>query len=405
VIDALWSVPGNPARHLYSRSADVAQHAAVLMRSASAARPRSSEVAVPDRYYLIALTSVPGIGPIRTRRLLSAFGSAEAAWRAPLAALCAAGLDERLAAALVALRRTLDPEMLPARLERARTRALVPADAEYPARLAELPYAPPVLFVRGGLTAADARAVAVVGTRRATNYGREVTRRLTADLVAAGVTIVSGLARGIDAVAHQTALAARGRTLAVLGCGTDVVYPPEHRHLAEQIVEQGALISEYPPGTAPDGPNFPARNRFIAALALGVLVVEAPARSGALLTANFAADQGRQVFAVPGSILGGSAEGCHALIREGATLVTSAAELLADLNLAQQELRAEARRLPLGDDETENALLRLLSAEPAHADELSRASGLPISTVNATLTIMELKGLVRQAAPMSYTLA
>jgi DNA processing protein len=360
---------------------------------------------VPDRHYLIALTAVPRIGPVRTRRLLAAFGTAEAAWRASLPALLAAGLEEKIAGDLAKLRATLDPETLPARLERARVRALIPDDEEYPTRLNELHDGPPVLYVRGSLTPADERAVAIVGTRRATSYGREATRRFAGELAAAGVTVISGLARGIDAVAHEAAVQAQGRTIAVLGCGVDVVYPPEHRELAETIANHGALVSEYPPGTPPDAPNFPARNRLISALSIGVLVAEAPARSGALITADFAADQGRQVFAVPGGILGANSAGCHALIRDGATLVTTTAELLDDLNLVQRDLHAVARRLPLGDNEAENALIRCLSAEPSHIDDLSRACGLPISSLNATLTFMELKGLVRQAGPGSYVLA
>lgn len=357
-----------------------------------------------DRPFLMALTAVPGIGPVRTRLLLAAFGSAESAWRASAVALGAAGLDEKVAAALVALRATLEPASLPERLARAGTRAVAWDDDEYPARLAELSGSPPVLYVRGTLTDADARAVAIVGTRRASHYGREVAHRFATDLVAAGVTVVSGLALGVDAAAHAAALAAGGRTLAVLGCGPDIIYPPSHRRLAEQIIEQGALISEYFPGTKPDAVNFPARNRWIAGLSLGVLVVEAPARSGALITAELAGELGRDVFAVPGSILSGSSDGCHMLLRDGATLVTTAAELLDDLNLARHELLAEARRLPLGDNDTETALLALLSAEPVHVDDLGRASGLPVSTLNATLTIMELKGLVRQATRMSYVL-
>jgi DNA processing protein len=352
----------------------------------------------------MALTAVPGIGPVRTRRLLAAFGSAEDAWRASAADLAAAGLEDKVAAALVALRKTLDPASLPERLARADTRAVAWDDDDYPARLAELPDSPPVLYVRGTLVDADARAVAIVGTRRASHYGREVARRFATELVAAGVTVVSGLALGVDAVAHDAALAAGGRTLAVLGCGPDIIYPSSHRHLASRIVEQGALVSEYFPGTKPDAVNFPARNRWIAGLSLGVLVVEAPARSGALITAGLAGDLGRDVFAVPGSVLTGSSDGCHALLRDGATLVTTAAELLDDLNLARHEARAEARRLPLGDNDAENALLALLSAEPVHVDDLGRASGLPVSTLNATLAIMELKGLVRQAARMSYVL-
>jgi DNA processing protein len=362
-------------------------------------------VQVPDRHYLIALSAVPNLGPVRMRRLLSFFGTPEAAWSASATALRAAGLEEKIAGALVDLRRSLDPATLLDRLERTGTRALVQGDAEFPARLVDLPSAPLILYARGTLLPADEQAVAIVGTRRATTYGREVTRRIAADLAAAGVTVVSGLARGIDAAAHQATLSAGGRTIAVLGCGLDITYPPEHGLLAEQIAASGALISEYPPGTPPDAPHFPARNRLISGLSLGVLVIEAPAKSGALITVGFALDQGREVFAVPGSVLAGTSDGCHALIRDGALLVTSAAEVLEALNLVRREAQAAVRQLPLGDNEAERTLIQLLSSEPIHVDDLGRASQLPISTLNATLTIMELKGLVRQAGTMSYVLA
>lgn len=250
----------------------------------------------------------------------------------------------------------------------------------------------------------DSWAVAVVGTRRASTYGREVTRRLAGSLARNGITVVSGMARGIDGVAHRAALEAGGRTIAVYGCGIDQVYPPEHRELASQIAAQGALVSDYPPGTAPEARNFPPRNRIISGLSLGVLVTNAGKSSGALITADFAAEQGRDVFAVPGSILTQGSLGPNRLIQDGAKLVTRAEDVLEELNLTMVAEQAEARqRLP--EDETEAALLRHLSEDPTHVDELQQESDLPIAEVTSTLALMELKGMVRQVGGMKYVVA
>ncbi|MDP9365265.1 MAG: DNA-processing protein DprA, partial [Chloroflexota bacterium] len=278
---------------------------------------------------------------------------------------------------------------------------LTRADANYPRLLAQIPAPPPVLYLRGELLPEDEVAVAVVGTRRMTSYGREVTARLSSDLAAAGVTVVSGLARGVNAAAHRAALAAGGRTLAVLGSGPDVVYPPEHTDLAARIAEQGAVLADYPPGRKPDAPNFPARNRIVSGLSLGVVVVEAPARSGALITVDFAADQGRDVFAVPGGVLSAASAGCLRLLRDGARLVTSADDVLEDLNLGRRkEQVAVQQALPM--DEGERRLHALLGAEPQHIDELAAAANRPVAEVGALLVTMELKGLVRNAGAQHY---
>jgi len=246
--------------------------------------------------------------------------------------------------------------------------------------------------------------VAVVGTRRASAYGREVTRRLVSDLARSGITIVSGLARGIDGVAHRTALEAGGRTIAVLGCGVDLVYPPEHLDLARRIVEHGALVSEYPLGTPPEAGNFPPRNRIISGLSLGVLITEAGRGSGAIITADYAAEQGRDIFAVPGSILSATSGGTNRLIQDGAKVVLETADILRELNLTMVAEQSQARQL-LPTTEIEALILACLSAEPTHVDEVGQASGLPIAQVTSTLALMELKGLVRQAGGMKYVVA
>ena len=244
----------------------------------------------------------------------------------------------------------------------------------------------------------------MVGTRHASTYGKEAARVLAADLVRAGVTIVSGLARGIDAQVHRAALEAGGRTLAVLGSGVDIIYPWENAKLAEEISAHGALISEYPLGTQPEASNFPPRNRIISGLSRGVVVVEAGERSGALITADFAADQGRDVFAVPGSIFHRASQGANRLIRDGAAPVLSANDVLEALNLTAVPQQVEAQML-FPTDATEALLLEQLAEDPAHVDEMSRAVGLPIATVTSTLALMELKGLVRQTGGMTYVRA
>ena len=258
--------------------------------------------------------------------------------------------------------------------------------------------------MRGTLTENDRWALAVVGTRQASSYGRDATRRLVADLAGAGVTIVSGLALGIDAVAHEAALAAGGRTLAVLGSGVDQIFPAGNRPLGQAVLAQGAILSEYPLGTPPAPTNYPPRNRIISGLALGVLVVEAPRRSGALITVQFALEQGRDVFAVPGSIFSPKSEGTNCLIRDGAMIVTRAEEILEALNL-QDAVEQQAVAAAVPETPEEVALLRLVEAEPRHIDAISRESTLAPPVVSATLAMLELKVLVKQVGGMQYVLA
>jgi DNA processing protein len=255
----------------------------------------------------------------------------------------------------------------------------------------------------GDFAPPDTFAVAVVGTRRATHYGREVAARLSAELAEAGITVISGLAKGIDTIAHQSALEAGGRTIAVLGSGLDVIYPAENRGLARRIVEEGrgAVVSEYPLGTQPDAINFPPRNRIVSGLSLGVLVVEAPEKSGALITVDFALEQGRDVFAVPGPITSYSSDGTNRLLKQGARCVTSVRDILEELDMQMVTEHVEAVKA-LPSDPTERMLLELLQESSQHVDELTNRSGLPSSTVSAILTMMELKGMVRHLGGMHY---
>lgn len=380
---------------------------AVSYVSAEEAPALDDAPADPDLPYWLALNRVKGIGPARFDLLLHAFGTAEAVWRASTRGWQEAGLDARTVAAFERQRARIEPEAEVERLLRLRVRALLLKDNAYPRLLREVALPPPVLYVRGALTEEDGWAVAIVGTRRASAYGRDVTQRLATELASQRITIVSGLARGIDTVAHTAALDAYGRTIAVLGCGPDLVYPPENARLAARILDQGALVTEFAPGTQPEAGNFPARNRLISGLSLGVLVTEAPETSGALITTRFAAEQGRDVFAVPGNITSRGSTGANKLIADGARLVLEASDVVQGLNLhmgpQQMELR-EAMREAVPENETEAALLAALDAasEPCHIDDLCRTTGLPVAHVSGTLVMMELTGLVRLVGPLTY---
>lgn len=352
------------------------------------------------RYYL-GFNLVPGIGPLRLARLIEQCGSVAAAWHASDKDMIAAGLDARSMVGLRAARQTIDLDAELARLRAAGVTPVSIVDPAYPPLLRMIPAPPPLLYVRGTLTPADQRAVAIVGTRRPSNYGREVTHRLARDLATAGVTIVSGLALGVDTIAHTAALDAGGRTIAVLACGADRVYPERNRALAERIITAGTLISDYPLGTPPAPLNFPPRNRIIAGLSLATLVTEASEQSGALITVQFALDQGRDVMAVPGSIFNPLSAGPHRLIREGAAIITDASDVLEALSLDGPN-RPNESPLELALTAEEEAIYRAVEAEPQHIDAIGRTAGLPAAATAAALALLELKGIVRQVAPFYY---
>jgi DNA processing protein len=353
------------------------------------------------RKYFVGFNLVKGIGAARLRSLLDFFGDISIAWQAPPAALQAAGLSSKLVENLRQVRNEVSLDQVWEQLHAKGIQVLTWEDKDYPARLSEIDLCPPVLYLRGQILPADEWAVAIVGTRRVTAYGRQVTESVVQKLVNCGITVVSGLARGVDAVAHRTALQAGGRTLAVLGSGVDRIYPPEHRQLAEQISAQGALISDYAPGTPPEAVNFPPRNRIISGLSLATVVIEAGSKSGALITANFAAEQGREVFALPGSVLSPQSKGTNRLIQDGARPLLDPQEILEVLDLARVAAYQEAR-IVLPADAVEASLLQVLALEPLHVDEIQALANLPIEQVTATLTLMELKGMVRQLGGMRY---
>jgi DNA processing protein len=355
-----------------------------------------------ERKYWIALARVSRVGRVRFQQLEDHFGSIAEAWRATPGELRAAGLDSSAVTAITSTREAIDPDAEVEALDRAGVRAFTWHDEEYPRALREIFDRPPVLFVKGTLLPSDEWAVAVVGTRRVTVYGRQVAEEMARGLALNRVAVVSGLARGVDAIAHRAAMQAGGRTLAVLASGLDVIYPPEHKRLAGEIVERGALISDYPLGTQPKADYFPRRNRILSGLSLGVLVVEGDIKSGALITARQALEQNREVFAVPGPIYSPGSRGTNKLIQDGeAKLTLEVQDVLAELNLSMASHQIEMAEL-VPADETESVLLRHLGAEPVHVDEVRRECGLPIATVTSALAMLELKGLVRQVGRMNY---
>jgi DNA processing protein len=354
----------------------------------------------PDARYWVGFQHARRIGPIRLKRLVDKFGSIADAWNAPQRELRQV-LDEASVESVMAIRRSLDLDREMEGIERLGIEVVTLGDHTYPRLLREVPNPPSVLYMKGTLVDEDQKSVAIVGTRRCTAYGRQMAATMAEQLARAGVTVISGLALGIDGQAHRGALAGGGRTIAVLGSGVDQIYPSSHRDLAAQIVATGAVISDYPPGTKPDARNFPPRNRIIAGLSRGIVVVEAPARSGALITVDFAADYGRDVFCVPGNALSEYSAGCHAAVRDGARLVTSAADVLEDLGMAAPAPGVAAQQaFPLS--EQERHLLNYIRWEPQHIDELSAAAGLTPSQSGALLTLLELKGAVRDAGGQHY---
>ena len=365
----------------------------------------SSMVNTDELKYWVGFSRVPGIGRIRLSQLKEQFGNLEDAWEASEGRLKQSGLDSRSINGLLLLRQKISLDKEVERLETYKVRALTCEDPFYPPQLKEIYDYPPVLYLRGNLPPQDIPWLAVVGTRRPTIYGRQVAEEIVTDLVRSNIVIVSGLARGIDTVAHRTTVDNGGITIAVFGSGLDIVYPAENAKLAQSIMEHGALVSEFPLGTRPKAENFPLRNRIMSGLSLGVLVIEAGERSGALITAFQALAQNREVFAIPGSILSPASKGTNRLIQEGARLVRSNSDILEELNLsivAPQQLEIK-EFLPA--NEAEALVLKQLTTEPIHIDEICRSSGLPIAELSSTLAILELKGIARHIGNMNYALA
>lgn len=345
-----------------------------------------------------------GLSTVRQQALLSVYGTADAIFGASDQKLAETpGIDARHVEKLHTAEQQLNVAAVKKAMLQAGVHAIVWGTREYPGLLAETDGAPAVLFAQGGLNADDRQAVALVGTRKCSPYGQQIARRLGTDLARRGFTIVSGMADGIDGEAHRGALEAGGRTIAVMASGPDITFPASHRGLRDEIANSGSVVTEFPFGTEPRRYSFPQRNRIISGMSLGVVVVEAPTKSGALITARHAGDQGRPVFAVPGNIDNPNSHGSHALIRDGAELVEMAEDIVAGLGIMLDAVptRTPASDLPdLTDDEAR--AMAALSFEPMQVDDIVTATGLPVAGLNATLMMLEMKGLVRRFPGNAY---
>lgn len=364
-----------------------------------------------ERYDWLALRAVPRIGDVLYKRLIERFGppcTVIAATQKELMTVEGVGLQAAEAIKTFhpndrGIRQELD------RVDKLGIELVTLLDERYPAQLKAIYDPPPILYMKGRLEPQDRQAVAIVGARRATEYGRWITEKITRGLVTKGFTIVSGMARGIDGYAHRAAVSAKGRTVGVLGCGVDVIYPKEHKTLRDEIIAQGCLLSEFPMGTGPHPNNFPQRNRIISGLSLGTLVVEAGLESGALITARYALDQNREVFAVPGNLGAKTSLGTNRLIKQGAKLVETAEDIVEELSpqlgsAAKLSDRPDEDQAPADLSEEESVLLKSLSHEPKHIDLITQETRLSSSQTSGMLLQLELKGHVRQLAGQLFVL-
>lgn len=354
--------------------------------------------------YLNALNKINGVGSQKVRTLLNFFGTAEKAWRAGLAELKASGISEAIAERICAERDNIDPDAEWERMQKENVKMITFDMPEYPRLLKEIANPPYTIYMKGKIDLNATPMIAIVGSRKFTAYGSQVATTFARDLAAAGITVVSGMALGIDAIAHQGALSAGGKTVAVLGGSLDDknIYPRNNFNLSREIMENGALISDYPIET-PAGlqGNFPARNRIIAGLSLGTLVVEAGEKSGTLITANLAIDSNREVFAVPGSIFSPQSAGTNELIKKGAKIVTSVKDILEELNLSEDsETAGVLPKIP--ETKEEEILLKILSADPLHIDNISKLAKLETATVASALSMMEIKGWIKNIGGQNY---
>ena len=360
----------------------------------------------------LRLRAIDGVGDVTVLRLVRAWRSPEIVLSASRDELIQGGCSPQLADAIrqgpdSSARRSIESELKA--IERGRIEVRNLLDPSYPIRLKMIVDPPSLLYITGTLTEEDELAMAIVGARRATASGRAMTEELSRDLAEAGITVVSGLARGVDAAAHRGALAAQGRTIAVLGCGIDQTYPPEHERLRKHIEERGAILSEAPMGAPPRSHHFPRRNRIISGLSLGVVVTEAAINSGSLITARCAAEQGREVFAVPGFVKEDTSRGTNALLKEGAALIERAQDVI-DAILPQLELSSRRRLQPSraenvpGDQlgGVEKRVYDVLSYDPLTVDDVSVTAKLPVSTVMASLLSLELRQRVKQLPGQRY---
>ena len=357
-----------------------------------------------DPFYWFALRSVPMVGNVTYRRLIEHFGSPAKALSASAEELSAVkGVTAPAALSMRKHDHRKAAETEVAAFAKSGADLVTMLDERYPSLLKEIPDPPPYLYLKGVLPAPKT-TIAVVGSRRASDYGLSITTRLSRELAEQGVTIVSGLALGVDSAAHRAALQVSGATIGVLGCGIDQVYPAVNRQLYREMEERGAIVSEFPIGTLPDAPNFPRRNRIISGLSRGVLVVEAAEKSGSLITAGFALEQGREVFAVPGNITFRASRGTNSLIKQGAKLVESVSDIIGELPPESVDLPQWAKKQGFVLSPDEEKICLFLADKPFHIDELTVRSGLTVSSVSAMLLRLELQGAVMQLPGKMFTL-
>lgn len=359
-----------------------------------------------ERIFLCALNSFPRFGSKRLMRLKKFFGTWQAALNATNDALLTAGIAPAIASEFISFRKQIDLVKLERELTCDSVTLLVLGDKEYPKLLSEIYDPPPLIFCRGNIALLSSLSLAIVGTRKCSPYGRQACLEISGRLAKEGFTIVSGLALGIDSIAHQECLDCQGSTIAVLGSGVDKrsVYPATNRQLSERIIKQnGAVISEFPLGSIPQKFNFPLRNRIISGLTIATIVIEAAEKSGALITAQSALDQGRELFAVPGSIFSAVSAGPNSLIRQGANPIASADDILGLLDLKRLSSYISNNKIKAESPE-EEALLALLGQEPLHIDDLKRQSGLSTPSLSATMTMLEMKGIVRNLGGNRYVI-
>jgi DNA processing protein len=353
--------------------------------------------------YLLALNAHPKIGSQTLKKALVPFANPEELWLASQSDL-AKKLDPKIAGLIFEAREKYSPEEEIAKLQKFDIGYVTYYDREYPPLLKELPDCPMILYVRGEIKALSKKGIGVVGSRKYSNYGKIVASTLSAECTAGGLSIISGLALGIDAFAHEAALQVGGTTVGVLGCGLDKIYPISNYQLGRRVIESsGAIISEFPLGTPPMKQNFPARNRIIAGLSLGVLVIEAAIQSGALITAYQALEYNREVFAIPGNITSESSAGTNKLLKEGARLVTSASDIFENLMLQQKTAREKAREI-LPATEEEGRIVQVLQKEELSVDDIIKQTGYNVIIVSTTLTMMEMKGFVKNLGGGRYGL-
>jgi DNA processing protein len=359
------------------------------------------------RWYYLGFNLFPGIGPMRLKLLIDYFGSIEKAWNAPLLKLKETGLGVKLSESFHQYRQTVDIDGYIKQLKNSHVSFLITTDEKYPSLLREISDAPFLLYIKGKKTEGVwdiGKSVAIVGTRQMTSYGEEMTKRIVEGLVSSGITIVSGLAWGIDAIAHKSAIENGGRTLAVLGCGIDIIAPPRNADLYHQIINgHGAIVSEMPLGHKPNKGLFPARNRIISGLSLGTVVIEGADDSGALITARNALEQGREVFAVPGPVTSRTSAGTSKLIKEGATLVESADDILEALHVSSSNKQKKVKAsqddvISRAQNEIERTILTVLYNDIYSIDELVVVTGIPFRELSSHITMLELRGLIGKSS-------